>query len=126
MYTVKMFSTLLSNNRRETYGGERTRRPVVRVRGIPSTLSRGELDKDFDDMYQLDDDADQSRRTTFTSFQNKLPGGSTDETNWKRSLIQLLNRVNHNMERTELRMEMQDAKDTLKLEWQQAALVIDT
>ncbi|CAL8102703.1 unnamed protein product [Orchesella dallaii] len=44
---------------------------------------------------------------------------------WQRRLLYLLYRINETLEKNENRMDDQERKDLLKLEWQQAALVID-
>jgi hypothetical protein len=44
---------------------------------------------------------------------------------WEQRLSSLLSRVAITMEKNEFRMSDQDKKDTIKLEWQQAALILD-
>lgn len=52
-------------------------------------------------------------------------GVTSDMPTWQRQLLLLLYRINDTLEKNEDRMDDQERKDILKLEWQQAALVID-
>lgn len=58
---------------------------------------------------------------------NFLAGnGENNETPpWQRQLLSLLYRINETLDKNEDRMDDHERKDILKLEWQQAALVID-
>ncbi|ODM94120.1 Neuronal acetylcholine receptor subunit alpha-10 [Orchesella cincta] len=53
-------------------------------------------------------------------------GSSNGIAPWQRRLLYLLYRINETLEKNEDRMDDQERKDLLKLEWQQAALVIDS
>ncbi len=52
-------------------------------------------------------------------------GGENDTPPWQRQLLSLLYRINETLDKNEDRMDDHERKDILKLEWQQAALVID-
>lgn len=49
----------------------------------------------------------------------------SDMPQWQRQLLFLLYRINETLDKNEDRLDDQERKDILKLEWQQAALVID-
>jgi len=95
----------------------------MRVKGIPVSetlpgrqgLRRG-----------LDQSEEQDEGTT--SFSYHTPKFCMQEERRDRregQLLDLMNRVLETMEKSERRMEEVDRKEVIKLEWQQAALVID-
>lgn len=106
-------------------------RPVMRVKGIPCTDGLGggtETGEEDGGGGVLGDNP-----TSAFPFRPQAPGRPFCNSmlegrrrDWRESqILQMMSRVLDTMEKNEQRVEEMDKKDVIKLEWQQAALIID-
>lgn len=90
----------------------------MRVKGIPSNDALGDRTSETEE---------EITASSFPCRSYQFCSSLEDRRRDKREsqMIEIMNRVLETMEKNEKRMEDVDKKDVIKLEWQQAALIVD-